>query len=227
MKKLIAALILFSSLHVGLQAQDLTAEQIVAKYANICADKGYLDTIRSTKVVVKIIVEEDTMTGSILKISGRSFYQKVTGEAGESVRIYNNGRGVEIIGTNKQNITDKGELDEMKLQSYILPDMEYKKLGYKMTLEGESKLEGVEYHVVKLVSPNGYTKTNYYEKATGLLRLKIDQSGMKTELKEYVKIKGGLYPKVNKLIFQDGLTLTIILTEMSNNVAIDPAIFEF
>ena len=227
MKKLIAALVLFSSLHVGTQAQDLTAEQIVAKYANICADKGYLDTIRTLKIVLKTVVDGDSVTITIWKVAGQSIRQTMAGALGENARIYHNGSGVQTVGTEKYVITDKGELDEMKLQTYILPDMAYKKLGYKMTSEGESKLDGVEYDIVKLVSPNGYIKTNYYEKSTGLLRLRIDQNGVRTTLPEYIKYKGGLYPSVNTVSFPDGNSMKIVLVEISNNVEIDPAIFKF
>lgn len=229
MKKIILLAIVFGSCTcLPLFAQDdVTAEQVVAKYVQVCADKGYIDTIRTVRIVAKAVVESDTITMLILKDAGRAYYVKITTPNGEQVRIYNQGAAVIIAGASKQDITDKAELDEMKLQSHILPDMVYKKLGYKMTMEGMSKLDGVEYYVVRLESPNGYVKTNYYEKESGLLRIIKDQNGITSILEQYVKFKGGLYPKRNVLTFPDGGSLEVILAEISNNEPIDPALFNF
>lgn len=227
MKKLTLALVLLVSMNVCSWAQqDPTAEQIVSKYANLCAEKGYLDTIRTTRIQAYALSGSDSIKLTILKDAGRGYYTKIATPNGDQVRVYREGKAMMMMGEDKQAISDKKELDDMKLQSHILPDMVYKKLGYKMTLEGISKRDGVEYHVVKLVSPNGYTKTNYYETETGLLRLIYDQNGVKVELLDYVKFKGGLYARKNVLSFPDGNTLEIYMTDMVNNEPIDASLFK-
>ncbi|HYF31821.1 MAG TPA: hypothetical protein VD993_11940 [Chitinophagaceae bacterium] len=224
-RSILLAAILFACLRTV--AQDHEAEQIVFNYVKLVADKGYLDTIRTTKIIATAKIQGgDSMNILILKDAGRAYYMKVTTSQGQQVRIYNKGKAVMMVGSEKTAITDAAELDELKLQTNILPDVAYKKHGYKMTLEGISKLDGVEYHAVRLESPNGYTKTNYYETKTGLLR-RIDVGGIITQLTEYVKFKGGLYNKRNIVTFPEGAVLEMVIEEITNNEKIDPAVFEF
>ena len=208
-------------------AQDETGEQVVNRYIKLIADKGYVDTIRTTRMEAMGVLNNDTLNVTILKEAGRSYYIKVQGPNGEQVRIYNKGAAVLITGGNKEKITDRAELDELKLVTNILPDMFYKKNGYKMILEGMSKQDGVEYNIVRLESPNGYVKTNYYERESGLLRIVVDPDGIKTQLTEYVKFKGGLYNKRNIITFPDGLVMELVIKEIVHNEKIDPAVFQF
>lgn len=199
----------------------------MARYVEVIAEKGYLDTVRNTRIVAKAVLGEDTITVVMIKDAGRSYYVKSRFRDQEEVKVYHNGAAATIINGRVERITDKAELDDLKLHSHILPDAVYKKLGYKMTLEGVSKLDGVEYNVVKLQSPNGYVATNYYEKESGLLRIIKGKEGIKVELTEYTRVKGMLYNRRNLMTFPEGGTLELVLHDVVNNEKLDPSLFKF
>ena len=229
MKKLISTLILFYSLQLCALAQDLTAEQIVAKHVELTVNKGYFDTVTTNKTIAKAALSaRDTVTLTVFKVAGRSLFMEFAVKGNTITQIYNQGTAAYFTNDKKEKVTSKSELEDLKLQTYMLPEAMYKQLGYKLTLEGDSRQDGVEYNVVKLESPSGYERTHYYEKSSDLLRIIVNNDDIKFHITEYVPFKGGMYPGKMTVYFPEGGgSFALTVTEYSDNAPIDPAVFKF
>ena len=229
MKKLVSALVLFSFLCLCATAQELTAEQIVARHIEVTVNKGYSDTIRSNKLVARAILtpEQDTLTMTIIKVPGQSYYRQFTGTHNDIKLIYHQGSGAHVVGKEKEKISDKAELDDLKIATYLVPELKYKELGCKLKLEGEARRDGVEYYVVKLQTPNGNESTRYFDKQSGLLTIVYNKDGSVIHITGYIGFKGGLYPNKFTVLFPNGGALEMTVVEYDDNVKIDPSLFEF
>ncbi|RVU02021.1 hypothetical protein EOD41_08710 [Mucilaginibacter limnophilus] len=90
--------------------------------------------------------------------SKKCYYEKTT--IGDSIwtQIYIRGVAV-MLHTNKvDTLHSKIELEEPHLQSHILPDMEFEKLGYKLNLIGLHKFKNFDCYGTKITSPAGKGK---------------------------------------------------------------------
>src|SRR5688572_6833645 len=160
MKKLISTLILFYALQLCVFAQDLTAEQIVAKHVELTVNKGYFDTVTTNKTIAKAALSpRDTVTLTVFKVAGRSLFMEFAVTGNTITQIYDQGTAAYLTNGKKEKVTSKSELEDLELQTYLLPEAMYKQLGYKLTLAGDSRQDGVEYNVIKLESPSGYERT--------------------------------------------------------------------
>ncbi|HEX6181120.1 MAG TPA: hypothetical protein VFZ47_07710 [Chitinophagaceae bacterium] len=227
MKKLVSALVLFSFLCLCATAQELTAEQVVARHAEVTIRKGFLDTIRTYKMVAECVMSTgDSFKYTTVAIAGHAFYTHVASKGVTYVKIYNQGTAFSIQNGKKEFITEKSELDRLKLLTYMMPDAMYKQLGYRFTLEGESRQDGIEYYIVKLVSPNGHEQLNYYDKQSGLLTIIIDPVVGRTQLLRYEPFVGGFYMQKFVHHTKTGEAIESTISEFRPNVEIDPELLE-
>ena len=227
MKRLVFALLLFSFKCLCATAQDLTAEQIVARHVEVTINKGYLDTIRNFKLVgIGVTDSGDSIRMTAVAITGRACYMQIARKEVLQIQVYNKGAAFSIINGQREFITDKSELDGLKLLTYMIPEAMYKKLGYRLTLEGESRQNGIEYYIVKRTSPNGHEQLNYYDKKTGLLSIIIDPAIGRTQVLQYEPFVGGFYMQKCVHHYKTGASMEFTISEFSANVEVEPELLE-
>ena len=67
----------------------------------------------------------------------------------------------------KKDITGE-ELEELKEEAVINQEMQYEKLGFKLTVKGVEPINGKDAYAVEVADPRGKKSTEWYDVATGL-----------------------------------------------------------
>jgi predicted Zn-dependent peptidase len=114
----------------------------------------------------------------------------------------NTGKSITMQGTREL----KGdELDKLKMEAQLIPELQYKKLAYKTELKGIAQVNGKDAYVIEVTSPSGAITTDYYSSETGLkIRSESTEDSpmgkiaQTTDFNEYAEVKGVKYPKALK-----------------------------
>jgi hypothetical protein len=85
------------------------------------------------------------------------------------------------------------ELEEMKYQSLMFPEINYPGYGMKTELLGMEQVNGKDAYKLVITYPNGNTDTDYFDVVSGLRVRSIGQSGVK-DLADYKAVDGILFP---------------------------------
>lgn len=79
-----------------------------------------------------------------------------------------------------------GNSDELRFQTYLLPEDAYLKMNFTLERQEDQKFSYFDCYVVMAVSPNkNYVTLNYYDKTNFRLLMTIYPTGRKTLYKEY------------------------------------------
>ncbi|MDR1840503.1 MAG: hypothetical protein LBQ86_01080 [Holophagales bacterium] len=126
----------------------------------------------------------------------------------------------------------EGREAEEALNEAIFHDYDWKTKYTSATTEGIEKVEGEECYKVIVTPKVGNPRTHYYSKETGLL-IRIDaisespmgKLAIEIVQKDYRKADGVMVPHqvINNV---PGQTMTIVITEIKNNVEIPKSTFE-
>lgn len=227
MKNLCKLLCFFTcllSLHAV--AQDFpSADSVLARYVEVIGGKGRWAAIKTSEFHVKTTFDGQSMDVLIIKLGPGKYYQSLIGSGIEIKEVYNNGKAYNIINGKQEEVTDLEQLDHYELQSQILPDASYAKLNYKREMFGIDTINGVEYYVVVLTSKNGSQNINYYEKATGLLKI-IDKKGHRHYMDDYKPFNGCLVPMVMVSDMGEGRTMKSKVVDWLINQKTDASVFD-
>lgn len=225
-------LVILSSFTLKAQ-NNLTAKQIIERYIQL---SGSFSGLENSKVLVSSNpIDGRSLTLEIIRDSSNRFYQVTTqykherskkNKVSETIQIYNEGKAIEITNGNKKFITDSKALEGLRLDSYLFMELGYIKENYSLILEGEETIEGSSCYKIKIVSPKGVVKTNYYDKETGLLTY-IHKERIHTYLKDYAEVNGKFINKSTILENSNGLSLTFNLQTMTFNEKLEPNLFSF
>lgn len=115
-------------------------------------------------------------------------------------QIFDGTKGKESSMQGKKEITGQ-ELEDLKSEAVINPEMQYEKMGYKLSLKGIEPVNGSDAYVMEVVSPAGKKSTEWYDVASGY---KVKASSVSTaqgqtfnqvsEYADYKDINGIKYP---------------------------------
>lgn len=176
MKK-IALAILFASASLFSQAQDITAEQVLNKHIEAIGGKTAAEGIKDVSMTMTGEVQGQSL--EILtqkKAPNKSLMVGTLGSMGEVTRAICDGTKMSATMMGSSQNAEGNQLTFAVLQSAIVPELEYAKLGVKATLAGKESLEGKDCYKLDLAL--GDLKwTEYFDILTGLkFRQVITQS---------------------------------------------------
>jgi zinc protease len=147
--------------------EGVTVKKILENYVLNVGGKDNYD-----KVTDLSINAEASMQGMVLKVNTYfkpdKFLTEITvnGQAIQK-QIYNNGKGKSSGMQGTKEITGN-ELEKLKLDAEILPELKYESLGYKTELKSIVTLDGEDTYSIEITSPAGDISTDYFSVKTGL-----------------------------------------------------------
>jgi hypothetical protein len=164
---------------------------------------------------------EDGQYLSEVKGNGMTFQKQVfDGEKGQLTSM----QGAQMM--------DDEQLENMKYESKIFPELDYLKEEYTLELKGMDSHEGKDVLVIEVTKPNGESQTNYYDKESGYLVKSVtileSPQGSFTQtsvLSDYQKVGKIMYP--HKIDQSTGpQTMNIKVTEVEVNPKLNKSLFK-
>lgn len=167
-------------------------------------NEAYINAIGGRKVLEKVkditINATTSMQGMTI---GIDIYQKAPNKymmkigAGDMVfqkMVYNGTEGSMSIPMQNQNKKLEGEeLERIKMEAVINPELIYDQLGIKLTLEGIEQINGVDAYKVVISNPDGSEETRYFDTTTNLLIHETNDQGV-SEFSDYRVINNIKFP---------------------------------
>jgi hypothetical protein len=171
----------------------------------------YLNAIGGTKALVKI---KDVSTVMSTKVQGMDIKvitsQKMNKYAmsvkmGEIVlqkQVYDGKTGKQSSMQGKKDL-EGGDLEDIKAQAMINPEMSYEKMGYKLSLKGIEEVNGKDAYIMEVTTPRGKTFTEWYG-VESKLKVRSSQTSnaetgpvtSTTDILEYTDVDGVKFPSM-------------------------------
>jgi hypothetical protein len=174
--------------------------------------------IQGTKASILIIYKTPDKYLTDITLNGHTVQKTVlNGEIGKSFSMQGN-RDL------------KGEeLEKLKMEAEIFPELKYQKMGYKTELKGIGQINGKDAYVIEVTSPSNSVTTDYYSTETGLkIKTQTNEDTpmgkimQTTEINEYAEINGVKLPKaIKQTAGPQTFEITIDSFEMNTKVKDD------
>lgn len=187
--RIAALLILFIS-HAapGQSADDLTATQILDRSLEFCGGEKRLNGIHSTDMTY-LLTQPDQSIAIISekRRTGQKYVQSVLSKTHvPQTTFYDGQKMTHVAGSAVTHFDEVENVDEVKLKTYSLIQLGYKKLGYKLSRLPDKKFRNFDCYVVDAKASNGYTTTNFFDKTNFRLIMVIYPGGNKSIMIDYI-----------------------------------------
>lgn len=203
----------------------MTAEKVINRYIEISGGEKFLNSLNATSAMAEGVFNGDTMVITVLKVAPYKMYMKYeTSRHGVIESIYNNGKTIIKKDGQIVPIVDSSELEDLQVQSFVLADLGYEKLGYSMNLIPSE--EDSTYKVL-LISPKGRASFKYFSKKTGYLTKAVFTGGTTSYFSDYRNFGGFMINTKEVTINDKGNPEEIRLTDFILSPKYDDSIFNF
>ena len=183
---------------------DLSAEQIIENYVNALGGAAAIEKINDYTMNGEMSVmgqKIDMLT--MFKKPGMTFTELKTGGMVMQKIIFDGNKIISSGMGGNSEITEGDELETVKQDAHVCPEMYYVKNGLKMTVKGTDKVGDSEAYVIEIENAAGKISKSYFDTQSGLLVKKSQtaqgpQGEMEqiTEYADYKPVEGVLFPHV-------------------------------
>ena len=185
--------------------EGLTATKVLEKYIDAIGGKSNIDKVKDLTLKASISVQGTTLLLNITyKIPGQYLSEvQMNGQIFQK-QVYNNGAG-KTSGMQGNKDLQGEELEKLKLEAELIPELKYAELGCTTVLKEISDENGKSAYVIEVTTASGKKTTDYFSAETGLkmktvstIDTQMGKSVQTTEVLEYMDVDGVKYPKVFK-----------------------------
>ncbi|MEO6883213.1 MAG: pitrilysin family protein [Bacteroidia bacterium] len=175
----------------------ITAETVIDNYVKAIGGKENLDKIKDvTTKMTASIQGMDLEIVNYQKAPDKFFMSMGKGKMIYQKQIFDGTKGITSGMGDSKEMKGK-ELEELKNQSTLNLEMNYEKLGFKLTLKGIDVVNGNDAYVLDVESPTGKKQTEYYDVNSGF-KVRVSQiEGDKiqiTDMSDYKAVNDVKYP---------------------------------
>jgi predicted Zn-dependent peptidase len=146
----------------------VTPKSVIDSYVKAIGGEKALSAIKDIKTVRTADSQYGKLTMTTMQKAPNKYMMSfMIGTMTAQKVVYDGTKAKESGMQGKKELTGK-ELDEVKAEATINQEMNYEKLGYKMTVKGIEPINGKDAYVLDLVSTTGKKSTEWYDVASGL-----------------------------------------------------------
>jgi zinc protease len=173
----------------------VTAESVISNYVTAIGGAKKLAKVKD--VAMKMTSNMQGMTINIdtyQKVPNKILVEVSMGETKLQKQVFDGTRGRSVSpmqGEDKE--LDGKELEEIKYQAIMFPELDYASHGIKTQLLGMEQVNDKGCYKLLVTYPNGMTDTDYFDAQSNLRVRSIGESGMK-DLADYKEVDGILFP---------------------------------
>ncbi len=180
-----------------------TTKQVIEAYIKAIGGKEKLQKVEDLTVKMKMEAGPG-MTLDVVTMKKKpnmfSMSMKMTGN--EMMRQVLNGNKGMSVGMGQKQMLEGDQLEDLKAQAIIFPELEYELAGYKLELTGVETINGRDAYRCRVTSPAGKVSTDFFCSKSGLkLRSVTTQDGgpmgqmtISTDYDDYRMVDGILFP---------------------------------
>ena len=196
---------------------------------------GYVNAIGGAKALLKV---KDVSFHMTTKLQNMDFkivtLQKAPNKYSMSVKmgemvvqkeVYDGNKGKQTSMQGKKDITGEG-LDIIKEQATMNLEMNYAKLGYKVTVKGIESINGKDAYVVEVLSPKGKKSTEWYDVESKLKVRSVQPGEAETgggtqtfDYLEYKEVDGVKFPSVIEISGPASMKLTAESIDVNKGIS--------
>ena len=207
---------------------DISAEEIINKYIEAIGGKDALSNVKS--MVTKSSFSMQGMEIQIISHQKESEKLLVeTQMAGNTMakQVFDGEKGF-IVSPMGQQEFEGDDLLNLKISAIIFPELDYKDLGFSLTVREIEPVDGKDAYKVAITNPVGNTSIHFFDVETGLRVKEIndsEQGSVVITYKSYDSVDGIKFPKEFEQSMA-GQAMEITVSEILINSEIDDSIFE-
>lgn len=238
-KKQFVWFLLSALLVVPAMAQDMTADEIIAKYIETRGGMDALKAVKSARMsanismagmemAISMVFKRPNMIRVDTEVQGMTVVQAYDGETGWAI--------MPMMGSPEPSKLPEDQLKQMREQSdFDGPLVDYKEKGHTVELVGKEDVEGTEAYKLKLTKKNGDV-VNYYLDSEYFLVFKqegrTNMQGMEvnatTNISDYKEVGDIVLPHSTEII-AEGAPAGVVITvnDVELNVDVDESQFAF
>lgn len=181
--------------------EGVTAETVLNAYLDAIGGQKNLSKVNSISMDMKASMQGKPLQIEVTIDGSGKLYQAISMNGNVMQKQVYNGEKAIVSGMQGTQSLEGDELNKMKEEAVLFPEMNYLKEGYTTVLKGMDTKYDEEVYVLKITSPSGAEKTNFYSVESGLLlgseeMTETPQGSFmnSSTYSEYTTIKGVKYP---------------------------------
>ena len=173
----------------------VTAESVISNYVTAIGGAKKLAKVKDVAMHLNSNMQNMTINIDIYQKAPNKMLMEVSmGETKLQKQVFDGTRGRSVSPMQGEDKELEGkELDDLKYQAIMFPELDYASYGMKIELLGVEDLNGKSAYKLLVTYPNGMTDTDYFDIASGLRVRSIGEGGTK-DLSDYKAVDGILFP---------------------------------
>ncbi len=211
---------------------DVDASTVIADYINAIGGMAKVKGIKSAKTVMSASVMGQDMQITTQNDNGKFAMSMGNAQMTFQEQVFDGEKGMVSAMGQKQIMTEGPQLDDMKAQAKIIPQLDYATDGTEIELKGLEDVDGTLAYKVLVTSPAGKKTTEYYAQNSGFLVRSVSvQPGpqgdmtLTTDFMDYKAFDGIYFPSVTKISGMMPIPMELKTESVEINPTIDPATF--
>jgi outer membrane lipoprotein-sorting protein len=213
----------------AVQAQDMTADEVLDNYFEAIGGKEKIRAMQSRKMIATMNMQGMEFPGVIYEMVPNKQRVEVDVQGQQIVMAYDGEDAWWIMpfqtGPDPQDMPED-QAEGMTKETFEPPFIDYADKGHSVELLGKEEVDGAETYVIKLTKENGDVQTHYFDAeyfVPIMVKTAVDEGPMKGQfveqyLSDYQEVDGFMVPFFleTKVAGQTGQQITI------KEVQIDP-----
>lgn len=209
----------------------ITSQTILKQYVEAIGGINNISKVKDFTLKGKVSVQGMALTMNIIyKIPGKYLSEIVMNGQTVQKQVLNGDKG-KVSGMQGAKDLQGPELEKMKMEAELVPELKYESMGYKTVLKEIAQVNGKDAYMVEVTSPSKAITFDYFSVETGLKVKSVSEQdspmgkiSQVTDILDYTVVNGIKYP--NKMKQSAGpQTLEISVDEISINTDVKDEIF--
>lgn len=207
--------------------EGIDAATVIDNYIKAIGGKDKLTTVKDMSTKMEASMQGMTLELNTMQKEGKFALTVGMGGMVMQEQKYDGEKGVNIAQGNKQMV-EGNDLENLKLQAMLFPELSYADLGCKLELKGIEAVENKKAYKLIVELPTGKKTTEFYDVETGYkIRTVAEEAGTSiiTDISDYAEVEGIKAPQTIKLSGMMPVPMIFKMADIAINKGIEDSVF--
>ncbi len=187
---------------------EMTADEVIENYIDAIGGREKLQQIENLHMKATMTTQGMDLNMELFQTTDGKYLMSVTMGGNVMQKQVYDGEKAQAMAMGQQQEVTGEDLERMKLQAQVFPELQYDEKDYKLELKGVEEVDGDKAFRVNIINPLGDMVTEYFDTQTGL-KLK-STAVMQTQMGEMTQETiYGEYKEYNGIMFPTSLEQTV------------------